>query len=194
MRVSMPYDYQKEDEIFKDYIKHHRKENSSPQKRKEDEKLFLEWLNKENAASTKKEPLSQKPKDDKSNHSPLKKDAALFKEFLNKNSIVIKDKEAPLIIKENKKSAPKIPIIDLHGFTKQEALRELLHFIENLPQNIKRFRIIHGKGKTTGKKSVIREIVREWLVYQKTHTSFVKDYSYESAENGGHGATIVWLK
>lgn len=97
--------------------------------------------------------------------------------------------------KKQKSSTKKdIPTIDVHGYTKEDALRACKDFIYNNTQaGVKKVRIIHGKGLSMGKKSIVRSTIREWLLHQQKNKSYIADFSYEVPKNGGHGATVIWL-
>ncbi len=86
-----------------------------------------------------------------------------------------------------------VPQINLHGLTIEIALQKLSNFIKNQTPSIKKILIIHGKGlHNKGKKSPLKNEVRNWLTKKYTKKE-IKDFSYASPKDGGHGATIVWL-
>lgn len=181
--------YHQQDSIFKQYIDNtvcHSKE----EKLQQDTKLFQEWVEQSEIKKIKNfyqlREVPAQPFSEENNKN-------LFEKYLKHQPIIVKDhlesKNKPYAKKRNLS----IPEIDLHGFTKEEAIRHLIHFIDQIPSNIKKLRIIHGKGLSTGRKSIIREIVRNWLLFQKNEAGWVKDFSYETPKNGSHGATIVWI-
>ncbi len=82
--------------------------------------------------------------------------------------------------------------LDLHGYTTDEARRELVEFIHRARNNGERcVRIIHGKGlrSQTGE-PVLKQKVRHWLMQKEEILAFVE----ASPTSGGSGAVIVLLK
>ena len=77
-------------------------------------------------------------------------------------------------------------VLDLHGFF-PEQIPEMLHeFILNAKRlNLLTLRIIHGKGKSKLKWTVLRELEKH---------SQVQSFRDAPAELGGWGATLVYLK
>jgi len=87
------------------------------------------------------------------------------------------------IAKEEPPSPTALKEIDLHGNTVEEALPKVEQFIkECYRDNVRRVRIIHGKGIF-----VLQKVIRE---YFKTH-EYIKHESIKSADkdHGGEGAT-----
>lgn len=95
-----------------------------------------------------------------------------------------------------KSNLKEIPELDLHGFNLSNALNLLQEFILNQPKSIHKIRVIHGKGRrSASNKAVLRDGIRNWLKNKREDKIYcIKDYVYEKAENGGTGATLVWLK
>lgn len=76
--------------------------------------------------------------------------------------------------------------LDLRGKRADEAMNELMHFVdEAILLGIYDLRILHGKGN-----GVLRNVVREYL----SSVSEVKTFHDEHVERGGQGVTIVKLK
>jgi len=89
------------------------------------------------------------------------------------------------------RSAKPDDILDIHGFTRDEAWKALETFINNAKENdMKKVRIIHGKGNHSQDESVLRITVREFLEQCK----FTGENGYEKAIEGGSGATWVLIK
>jgi len=94
-------------------------------------------------------------------------------------------------IQKDKNRVDTIPEIDLHGLRLCDAIKRVKTFILENIQSCDRVRIIHGKGKHSS--PVLRDGIRGWLEEYRKKEKFIKDFSYERPENGGTGATIVWL-
>lgn len=76
--------------------------------------------------------------------------------------------------------------LDLHGFFPEQVPEMIEEFIKNaLELNLKRLRIIHGKGK-----SKLKWVVRKQL----EKNSHVASFSDAPPESGGWGVTIVHLR
>lgn len=95
--------------------------------------------------------------------------------------------------KKNKKNNG-IPELDLHGLTSSKAIFKTAEFIQNQPQSTKKVRVIHGKGHHSGKGgAVLQKEIREWLKRKRQEKKLVEDFQYEKPQNGGTGATLVWI-
>ncbi len=97
------------------------------------------------------------------------------------------------LVQELDEDEPELPdsvivtdVLDLHGFF-PEQIPEMLHeFILNAQRlNLLSLRIIHGKGKSKLKWTVLRELEKH---------SQVQSFRDAPAELGGWGATLVYLK
>ena len=76
--------------------------------------------------------------------------------------------------------------LDLHGFTKDEALARLEKFISDaIYKNLDRIYILHGVGTGT-----IKRVVHEYLGGNR----YVASFREATAEEGGKGTTVVDLK
>ncbi|HOJ49984.1 MAG TPA: Smr/MutS family protein [Spirochaetota bacterium] len=119
-----------------------------------------------------------------------------LEEWLKNNQNKIKDyleeKNEDKSEENNKKIKIDIPEIDLHGLTLSQAIIKVKSFILEKIEYYDKIRIIHGKGKHSST-PVLRDGIREWLEKYRKKEKLIKDYSYEKPENGGTGATIVWL-
>ena len=82
--------------------------------------------------------------------------------------------------------------LDLHGFTRDEALRELHEFLDTCyMRGFRCVHIIHGKGlNSKNQEPVIKALVWNQL---KQH-SYVLAFSQASPSDGGSGAVIVLFK
>ena len=85
--------------------------------------------------------------------------------------------------------------LDLHGFNRVEAEKTLRYFINTCINQEKRcILIITGKKKTTlGSKSILRELIPNWLNEEK-YASLVLAHSYAIQKDGGDGARYVLLR
>lgn len=102
------------------------------------------------------------------------------KDTRNQNTILSKETEKNL--REKKLNFK--PEIDLRGMRADEALEQIIHFIDNaLMVNVNRVRILHGTG--TG---ALRQLTRDYL-------SGIKNISFhdEHVQFGGAGITVVEL-
>ncbi|MBO7316582.1 MAG: Smr/MutS family protein [Paludibacteraceae bacterium] len=102
------------------------------------------------------------------------------KEIKNQNTILSKETEKNL--REKKLNFK--PEIDLRGLRADEALQQIVHFIDNaLMVNVSRVRILHGTG--TG---ALRQLTRDYL-------SGIKGITFhdEHVQFGGAGITVVEL-
>lgn len=82
--------------------------------------------------------------------------------------------------------------IDLHGFTRDEAKRELILFLDNCRERGYRcVHIIHGKGiGSKNRTPVLKARVGGWLAQREDVLAFCP----AKPEAGGSGATLVLLK
>lgn len=81
--------------------------------------------------------------------------------------------------------------LDLHGLNRDEARRQMSHFLADcLHQGKRCVRVIHGKGHGSPQKlSVLRQLVRGWLAQRIE----VLAYCQAKPQDGGEGALIVLL-
>jgi DNA-nicking Smr family endonuclease len=81
--------------------------------------------------------------------------------------------------------------LDLHGLTRDEALRRLDRFIkESVRRELKKVLIIHGKGNHSREGAVLRNTVQEYL----RDSPLAGETGNPGRELGGSGATWVLLK
>ena len=82
--------------------------------------------------------------------------------------------------------------LDLHGYTLNDAQRELIDFIELCRgKNIRCIRVITGKSASgLGKHPVLKSYVHHWLC----HRADIKAHCIAQTGNGGAGAFMVLLK
>lgn len=96
-----------------------------------------------------------------------------------------KNKMRTVSTKELAKARGFRPEIDIRGYNVQEAVAELDKYIDDAVMlNVSQLRIIHGKG--TG---MLKKGIEEYL---STH-SLVKSFEEAAANEGGAGATIIYL-
>jgi len=125
-------------------------------------------------------------------HTPSQK---AMEEWLCNNKITDKDANAEgTHAGENRRRllhAKPDDILDIHGLTSENAWITLDHFFTNARDDgCKKLRIIHGKGNKSQGKTVLGNIVREYI----EKCRFAGESGYEKAANGGTGATWVLLK
>ena len=82
--------------------------------------------------------------------------------------------------------------LDLHGLRTDQARQALSQFVrDSMKRGMRCVRIIHGKGLgSLGKKPVLKNKVRNWLVQQDDVLAFCQ----ARAADGGSGALMVLLK
>jgi len=82
-------------------------------------------------------------------------------------------------------------IIDIHGYTSENAWLKLDQFFANAKDNgFEKLRIIHGKGNRSQGSAVLGQIVRKYI----EQCPFAGENGFEKSANGGSGATWVFLK
>ena len=86
-------------------------------------------------------------------------------------------------------------VLDLHGYNRIDAEKTLKSFINTCINQEKRcILVITGKRKTTtGSKSILRELIPDWLDENK-YTSLVLAHSYAIQKDGGDGARYILLR
>jgi DNA-nicking Smr family endonuclease len=82
--------------------------------------------------------------------------------------------------------------LDLHGFTRDEARMELVHFLDDsVRHGLRCIRVIHGKGHSSRNgEPVLRSRVGSWLSQRGEVLAFCQ----AKPEDGGSGAVLVLLK
>lgn len=81
--------------------------------------------------------------------------------------------------------------LDLHGCNQQQAITQLLQFIERaLSSNLRFLIIVHGKGNRSDKLAVLKPLVHQWLAQQ----SMVLAWCPAQTRHGGSGASYVYLR
>ncbi|MDH4128470.1 MAG: Smr/MutS family protein [Spirochaetota bacterium] len=118
--------------------------------------------------------------------------------WLNKNEVfdkdkTLKDEEVWKFPPENLHSIRIDSVIDLHRLTVSQAINSLNQFIlRSFKQNDSVVKVIHGKGNHSKMGPKLKISVIKWLSNDgKGYINFFKE---ASANHGGSGATIVWLK
>ncbi len=82
--------------------------------------------------------------------------------------------------------------LDLHGWTGNEAVRELENFLKRSKRRgLKKVIVVHGKGlHSPGGNSVLRPLVKQYL----EKSPLVRDYGRAKSHSGGSGATWILLR
>jgi DNA-nicking Smr family endonuclease len=116
----------------------------------------------------------------------------IFEEWEKNNKIQDKDYHF-LNEKSSKKSnVEKDQSIDLHGLTKSEALSELKKFIDkNRTGHLTKIVIIHGVGRHSDGKRVLKEAVKEWL---SENRHLIRNFRPAGIGEGSGGATIAFIQ
>ncbi len=84
-------------------------------------------------------------------------------------------------------------VLDLHGLTREEALKRLDFFIEDaVYQDILAAKIITGKGIHSNKRPVIKEAVEQRLIALKKR-GVIKTFSWEKKKKKKSGSIIVFF-
>jgi len=114
----------------------------------------------------------------------------IFHEWEKSNKIINKDLNINNKIKNTKKNNTE-SFIDLHLLRKIEAIEKLNQFIiDNMKKNIKKIKIIHGIGRHSNNKSIIKESVKQFLNSNK----HIRYYRPGRIGEGGAGVTIAFIK
>ena len=97
----------------------------------------------------------------------------------------------PLPSRSTMEKAKANEVLDLHGLLKDAALARVRSTLTQARQGgARKVLLIHGKGLHSDGKSVLKEAVRH-LVARTPH---VAAWGPASRQEGGEGATWVWLK
>jgi DNA-nicking Smr family endonuclease len=100
-------------------------------------------------------------------------------------------KKKPRKIVSQAKRAPE-DTLDLHGFTVDEALKELKAFImSSRLRGYYLIKIIHGKGLHSQGEAKLRALVEEYL--NKSGKNLISTWKQAPPQQGGEGATLVFL-
>ena len=129
----------------------------------------------------------------------LKKDKKDWNEFLNKKEKLI-DKDTVLI----KNKVSKTKIIDLHGYTLEEANKKVESIIEkSFKENISKIKIITGKGLHSQNEknpyvskdlSILKYSVPEFILNNTSLMKKIIEIKDAEVEDGGSGVFYVILK
>ena len=127
------------------------------------------------------------------------KDKKDWNEFLNKKEKLI-DKDIVLI----KNKVSKTKIIDLHGYTLEEANKKVESIIEkSFKENISKIKIITGKGLHSQNEknpyvskdlSILKYSVPEFILNNTSLMKKIIEIKDAEVEDGGSGAFYVILK
>ena len=114
----------------------------------------------------------------------------------------INAKEIDLIAKSEKIN--KVPVLDLHGFSLDEANKEVKKFIIKYSNNgFKKILVITGKGLRSKshknpylseKLSVLKYSIPEYINSDENLTNKIKTISFSEIKDGGEGAIYIYLK
>ena len=81
--------------------------------------------------------------------------------------------------------------VDLHGFSRDQALRELTEIFSLAhQQQLRLLLVVHGKGYHSERASVLKPLLQRWLADQPR----VLGWCPAIPRHGGSGATYVYLK
>ncbi len=85
--------------------------------------------------------------------------------------------------------------LDLHGFSRNEAVAALERFIhDSCIRNLKCVRVVHGKGNNSRHNiPVLKQTIERWLS-RRTSSRFVVAFTSARPADGGGGATYVLLR
>jgi DNA-nicking Smr family endonuclease len=109
-------------------------------------------------------------------------------EIINKDSVLSKENNNIDISKFEKE---KPLTLDLHGMTKANALEELKNFIEKHQTGYPvKVIIIHGVGRHSDGKRVLKESVKEWLSRNK---KYIRNFRPAGIGEGSGGATVAYI-
>ena len=118
------------------------------------------------------------------------KQSANREEFFNKDAETPREKDAAGERRYRLLRMKPEAVIDLHGYTRDDASAALKNFFEdNRRQGFEKVLIIHGKG-NHGAEGILKDLVRHFI----EKCSFAGESGYGSAREGGTGATWVILK
>lgn len=97
----------------------------------------------------------------------------------------------PLPSRSTMEKARADEVLDLHGLLREEAVTQARAVLAQARQDgLRKVLLIHGKGLHSDGKSVLKEAVRQ-VVAKNPH---VAAWGVASRQDGGEGATWVWLK
>ena len=85
--------------------------------------------------------------------------------------------------------------LDLHGYSRDEAIAALERFIhDSCMRNLKCVRVVHGKGNNSRHNiPVLKQTIERWLS-RRTSSRFVVAFTSARPADGGGGATYVLLR
>ena len=127
------------------------------------------------------------------------KDKKDWNNFLNsKEKLEVKDKETYKKTKISEKS------IDLHGYTLEEANKQISKFIENCYVNkVKKINVITGKGMRSKNLedpyqskdlSILKYSVPEFIKNNKDLMKKINEFKDADIKDGGQGAFYIYFK
>jgi len=116
----------------------------------------------------------------------------IFKEWESKNKIVDKDSQSAKLKNIVPKNEKNDLSIDLHGLTKNEALTKLCDFVRrNQSGQVTKIIVIHGVGRHSEGKRVLKEAVKEWL---SINDNLIRNFRPAGIGEGSGGATVAFIK
>jgi len=154
--------------------------------------ILKKWEQGQGRTSEQTEFAQQKQRENSSKSNP----ASSMETWLDGHEVYDKDADTQKekIPGEKRRRLLNMPpddIIDIHGFTSENALLALDRFFNNAKSNdYKKLRIIHGKGNHSQGDSILKNTVRKFI----EQCGFAGESGFEKAVNGGSGATWVLLK
>ena len=127
------------------------------------------------------------------------KDKKDWDDFLHSDE-KLEDKD----FKETKKNNIKLNILDLHGYSLENANKEVEKFIKkNFEEGFNKLKIITGKGLHSENEknpyvsndlSILKNSVPEFIKNNKNLTTKIIDIKEASNNDGGSGAFYIYLK
>jgi DNA-nicking Smr family endonuclease len=169
----------------------------------EQEDLFAQEMNRLGVKpSAPNKSTTPKPATEKQTSIPVD-DLALFLDALGEMASVLADDaedetgEIAAPVEHLAREAQRgrvIPedVLDLHGFSRAEALVKVAWFVDNaLYQGCRYLLVITGRGRQSGE-AVLREAVEGWLRSEESRG--VREWCRAPARLGGQGALLLALK
>ena len=159
------------------------------------EDILSQWEEQEKTKSRKEKEAALKTSSDEKK----RKDKAMddWLEMYPPDRAMKDRKEKPdrIITHTRKKELARMEpqdILDLHGWTGQDALNELDLFLRSAKRRgLKKVMVIHGKGlHSPGGESVLRPLVKKHL----EHSPLVRSFSPAKGRAGGGGASLIFLR
>jgi len=129
-----------------------------------------------------------------------KKDREDWKNFINSNE-KIKNKDLSISIKKNKNL---FKVIDLHGFSLEDANKAIKDFIEQCYlEGVSKINIITGKGSRSKNKDdpyqsvqlgILKYSIPDYIKNNNNLMNKIKEIDYNSIDNPNEGSFNIFLK